>query len=146
MTPDELIQQLETNLDAVPYIVGVNNHMGSKITTHSDQIYQIFSILKKRNLFFIDSRTTNKSVCRPSARLFRIPFAERSVFLDNNQDETAIKKQIDILVKIANRDGYAIGIGHPHKITCRILKAEHQRITREVSIVPASRLVRIIES
>ncbi|MBU4504407.1 MAG: divergent polysaccharide deacetylase family protein, partial [Proteobacteria bacterium] len=60
MSPDELIIQLNKNLDAIPFIKGVNNHMGSKMTTSSTQMYQIFSILKKRNLFFIDSLTTSE--------------------------------------------------------------------------------------
>ena len=58
MSPDELISQLEDDLNALPGITGVNNHMGSKLTAESTQMYQIFSILKQRGLFFIDSRTT----------------------------------------------------------------------------------------
>jgi polysaccharide deacetylase 2 family uncharacterized protein YibQ len=58
MTPDQLISQLQKDLDTLPSIKGVNNHMGSKLTAESSQLYQIFSILKKRGLFFVDSRTT----------------------------------------------------------------------------------------
>ena len=122
MTPDELIRQLEKDLDAVPFIKGVNNHMGSKMTAESSQIYQIFSILKKRNLFFIDSRTTADSLCKPSARLFQIPFSERDVFLDHLQEAQFIRNQLKELVRLAQQNGHAVGIGHPHLITYQILK------------------------
>lgn len=146
MSPDELIKQLEINLDAVPFIIGVNNHMGSKITTNAPQIYQVFSILKKRGLFFIDSRTTNKSVCKPSARLFKIPFAERSVFLDNNQNKEAVKKQLLRLLKIAMRDGIAVGIGHPYKITYEVLETELPDFSKKVNLVPISHIIKINQS
>jgi len=77
MSPDQLISQLEKNLAAIPAIRGVNNHMGSKMTAQSNQMNQIFSVLKKRGLYFIDSRTTAETLGRPSARLFQVPFAER---------------------------------------------------------------------
>ena len=145
MPPDELIHQLELDLDAIPFIIGVNNHMGSKITTNSSQIYQIFSILKKRNLFFIDSRTTSQSICKPSARLFKLPFAERSVFLDNKLEIEAITTQLERLVQIAERDGSAIGIGHPHLNTCKVLTDKLPELSQKISLVPASKLVKIIE-
>jgi len=83
MTPDERIKQLNANIDLIPGICGVNNHMGSKTTTMSDEMNRIFTVLKKRGLFFIDSRTTAASVSLSSAKLFKVPFAERDVFLDH---------------------------------------------------------------
>ena len=122
MSPDELLRQLEENLASVPHIKGVNNHMGSKMTAESSQLYQIFSILKKRNLYFVDSRTTSKTLCKPSARLFQIPFAQRDVFLDHQQDPDFIRKQIKELIRIAQRNGQAVGIGHPHTVTYEVLR------------------------
>jgi len=141
MTPDQLIAQLNANLDAVPYIKGVNNHMGSKMTTVSTQLYQIFSVLKKRDLFFIDSRTTNESVCKASARLFQIQFAQRDVFIDNVQDAEAVRRQIEKLILIAKSHGEAVGIGHPHGVTYDVLRRELPKIEAQVELVPVSRLV-----
>jgi hypothetical protein len=141
MTPDELIRQLEKNLEAVPGIKGVNNHMGSRMTERSTQMYQIFSILKKRNLFFIDSRTTPQSLCRPSARLLQVPFAQRDVFLDHVTEEEAIRRQIQRLVAVAQRQGSAIGIGHPHPATYTVLAEQLPMLKKRVSLVPASQLV-----
>jgi hypothetical protein len=141
MTADQLIRQLEKNLASVPYIKGVNNHMGSKMTAESSQMYQIFSILKKRNLYFIDSRTSSKTLCEPSARLFQIPFAQRDVFLDHSQDPDFIRKQIKKLIRIAQRNGQAVGIGHPHTITYEILREMMPELEKKVKLVPASEIV-----
>ena len=141
MPPDELIRQLEKNLAAVPGIKGVNNHMGSRMTERSTQMYQIFSILKKRNLFFIDSRTTPESLCRPSARLLQVPFAQRDVFLDHVAEEGEIRRQIQRLATLAQRQGSAIGIGHPHLATYTVLAEQLPLLKKRVKLVPASQLV-----
>lgn len=143
MSPDELIIQLNKNLDAIPFIKGVNNHMGSKMTTSSTQMYQIFSILKKRNLFFIDSLTTSESLCKPSARLLQLPFAQRDVFIDHIQDPDFIRKQINLLIRIADKNGEAIGIVHPHIITYNILRELLPELQKKVQLVHASKIVRI---
>jgi len=143
MSPDELIEQLRKDLDDVPSIKGVNNHMGSRMTTVSTQMYQIFSILKQRNLFFIDSRSTAKTVCEPSARLLQIPFAQRDVFIDHIPDTEFIRKQLRQLVKIAKRKGVAVGIAHPHKITYKILSQELPELKKKVRLVPASSIVKV---
>ena len=141
MTPDQLTRQLEKDLDAVPYIRGVNNHMGSKMTAESSQMYQIFSILKKRGLYFVDSRTTVETLCKPSARLFQIPFAQRDVFLDHLVEVEFIRKQLKELVRIAQRNGYAVGIGHPHSLTYQVLHEMLPDLQKKIRLVPASEIV-----
>ena len=141
MTPDERIRQLKTDLNAVPHIRGVNNHMGSKMTAMADQMNQVFTVLKKQGLFFIDSRTTSASQCRSSARLFQLPFAERDVFLDHVQTRQAVAQKIDELINIAEIRGAAIGIGHPHDVTYAVLAEKLPELTRRVRLVSASALV-----
>ena len=143
MPPDVLIAQLEKNLKEVQGVSGVNNHMGSMFTTQANQMNQIFTILKKENLFFIDSRTAKNSQCRASARLLQVRFAERDVFLDNVQDVSYITGQFAQLKKIAKRHGIAIGIGHPYPATLETLKAELPKLKGEIEIIPASRVVRV---
>lgn len=143
MSADELISQLEKNINDVPYIKGVNNHMGSKITSTSTQMYQIFSILKKKNLYFIDSRTTSKTVCKPSARLLQLPFAQRDIFLDNVQTPDAIREQLTKLINLAKKHGDAIGIAHPHKITYNVFRETLPKLKNHVQLVPASQVVHI---
>jgi polysaccharide deacetylase 2 family uncharacterized protein YibQ len=141
MTPDELINQLEKNIDDVPFALGVNNHMGSRLTQDSDRMRQIFTVLKKRNLFFVDSVTSSKSRCEQAARLLHLKFGRRQVFLDHIQTENAIRLQIKRLISIAKTRGYAIGIGHPYRVTWQVLQKELPRIQKEVNIIPVSALV-----
>lgn len=140
MAPDELLANLKRNLDDIPHISGVNNHMGSRVTAMSDKMNQIFTILKKRELFFIDSRTANDSQCRASARLLQVPFATRDVFLDNIQDPDYIAGQLEELLRIAEKRGRAIGIGHPYRATLDALRTNLPRFRTRIELVPASAL------
>ena len=114
------------------------------ISKGEDQLYQIFSILKKRGLFFVDSRTTAKTLCKPSARMFKVPFAQRDVFLDHRQQPEFIRKQIKELIEIARRQGEAVGIAHPHSTTYTVLLEMLPELKQNVQVVPASQIVRII--
>jgi polysaccharide deacetylase 2 family uncharacterized protein YibQ len=139
--PDTMLKILEDDIDSVPFIVGVNNHMGSRMTSESTKMYQIFTVLKKRGLFFIDSRTAPKSVCRPSAALLQVTYGERDVFLDHVEDKETIRGQVRLLVRTAERKGRAIGIGHPHPETFEVLEEEYPKLIKRVQIVHASELV-----
>ena len=141
MSPDELINQLDQNLDTLPGVKGINNHMGSRLTSESSQMYQIFSILKKRGLFFIDSRTTAESLCEPSARLLQVPFAQRDVFIDHHLKADFIRKQIKELIRIAQKNGEAVGIMHPHSTTLQVLQEMLPDLKGQVHLVPASKVV-----
>ncbi len=143
LSPDSLLAMLRKDLGAVPNVVGVNNHMGSKLTVDADKMNQVFTILKKEGLFFIDSRTAVKSKGEAAARLFRVPFAQRDIFLDNVQEVDYITGQFQRLIKIAVKHGTAIGIGHPYQATLDTLKIELPKLRGKVRVVPASQLVAI---
>jgi polysaccharide deacetylase 2 family uncharacterized protein YibQ len=141
MSPDHMLRQLNGHLDALGYVKGVNNHMGSRLTADADRMNQIFTVLKKRRLYFVDSRTSTGSQAYSAARKFKVPFAQRDVFLDHVQEDQFITNQLQLLVRVARRDGSAIGIGHPYRITYDVLKKELPALQRQVRIVPASHLV-----
>ncbi len=140
MTPDQLIAQLKKDLDEIPNIVGVNNHMGSKLTPMSDKMNQIFTILKKRDLFFIDSITTGRTKCASSASLLKIEFGQRDIFIDNIQNPEYIMGQIRQLIRKAEKNGSAIGIAHPYSATAETLKKNMSWIKTRVQLVPVSML------
>ena len=141
MSADEFIGQLKADLDSLPGLKGVNNHMGSAISTSPERMRQIFTVLKKRGLYYIDSRTTAETVARPSAELLQIPFTERDIFIDHFENEKFIRKQLHELIKRARRQGYAVGIAHPHAITLRVLAEFLPELKQAVELVPASMVV-----
>ena len=142
MSPDAIIDLLNANLDTIPGIKGVNNHMGSKMTANAPQMRQILSVLKKRDLYFVDSRTTSDSMCKMSASLLQVPFAERDVFIDHRHNEAFIRKQLKELVRIAQKKGVAIGIAHPHVSTYEVLLETLPEIKKRVDLVPVSQIVK----
>lgn len=108
----EVLDKLTKDLGDVPFAKGVSNHQGSKATEDTVLMQAIFTELKNRNLFFLDSLVTNRSVCRKVARDIGLKLYRRDVFLDNKEDFEYIKGQMQQLIKKAKRSGSAIGIGH----------------------------------
>jgi polysaccharide deacetylase 2 family uncharacterized protein YibQ len=141
MSPDEMIAQLQADLLQFPGLKGVNNHMGSAMSTSPERMRQIFSILKKRGLYYVDSRTTAETVARPSAHLLQLPFAERDIFIDHFEDAGFIQGQLKKLIQRARRQGYAVGIAHPHVVTLTVLKQFLPQLKTQVELVPASMVI-----
>ncbi len=122
MSPAAVQQNTNIHLDALKNLaVGVNNHMGSKITQRRDIMEIILNELAREKLFFLDSVTTSRPASRHLAAHFDIPIMHRDVFIDHFIDETEIASYLHKLERIAARDGTAIGIGHPHPETVRAL-------------------------
>lgn len=118
--PSQLYAKLEKNLSAFSGYTGVNNHMGSKFTSNLAAMEIVFQQLGKRNLFFVDSITSGRSVAETAARESGIELLRRDVFLDADHGDTAkvqIKKQLAELETLARENGQAIAIGHPYKTT-----------------------------
>ncbi|HPJ93870.1 MAG TPA: divergent polysaccharide deacetylase family protein [Deltaproteobacteria bacterium] len=142
MSRDEIVAVVKEDLRSVPYISGVNNHMGSVVTADNGIMRLVFTELKRDGLFFIDSLTTNKSVCRRAAQDIGLPFNARDVFLDNEKSGEYIRCQIEKLISIAMKHSEAIGICHPYPETIAALKKEIPRIKElGIEIVPVSTLV-----
>ena len=141
MTKDDFINQLEAALVSVPYVAGVNNHMGSLLTRDPTAMRWLMTSIREDKLFFIDSRTTDKTVAEKVAHKNLIQSASRDVFLDNEEDEEKIRKQLYKLIDMAKENGQAIGIGHPYPETLAILADELPKLeSLGVELVPASEL------
>lgn len=143
MSEQEIITLVDRNLDQIPYISGVNNHMGSKVTPNESLMHTILQRLKQRDLFFVDSRTTGKSVAYDVALQLEIPTAQRHVFLDSELDEGYIREKLIELFTLAQKRGEAVGICHPLPETLKVLK-ESFRLAKEYGVTPVfiSELVR----
>ena len=122
MTSSEVATELNTMLTTVPSAAGVNNHQGSLATTNPQLMNELMPLLRSRNLFFIDSRTTVATVAFDTAQSDGVRTAFRNVpFLDDVRDVTAIRHQLSLAFKDAEKKGEAIAIGHPHPETLRAL-------------------------
>jgi polysaccharide deacetylase 2 family uncharacterized protein YibQ len=87
MTAEEVRARVSACLDQVPGLRGVNNHEGSRTTVDAVLMPEILTVLKERNLYFIDSLTTKDSIAFDTARRMGVPAAVRRVFLDGDQRE-----------------------------------------------------------
>lgn len=143
MPPAEISSILDSMLANVPYVAGINNHQGSLATADPRLMAELMPLLRNRNLFFVDSRTTAATIAYEAAEAARVPCAFRDVpFLDDVQEIGAIRRELDLAARDVRVKGHAIVIGHPHPETLRALseflpKAEAQGI----HLVHASDLV-----
>lgn len=129
------------DLDDLVYARGVSNHQGSAATADTRTMRIVFSELKKRRLFFLDSYVSSDSVGKPVAADTGIPYARRDVFIDNRLEAGYIKGRIELLKKKAARRGYAVGIGHDRKVTLDVLREVMPQMAQEgFELVPVSEL------
>ena len=143
MSDGEIREQLERNLRAVPFIRGVNNHMGSRFMEDRDKLRVVFEALGERHLFFVDSRTTASSRAAEAAAETGIAFAARAVFIDADRDRGSIVENVTGLAGRRGDGTRLIVIGHPYPETIAALKVALPRLRSEgVDIVEISGLIR----
>ena len=143
MTPDELRTAVHSALNNIPHVVGVNNHMGSKVTADLRTMTWIMQELKARGMAFIDSRTTVHTVAEEAAQAQGVPTNRRHVFLDNERSAAAIRTQLDEAVYRSRMEGGIIAIGHLDPVTVEVLSQELPGLAkRGADLVNPSDLVR----
>lgn len=129
-------------LAAVPGAVGVNNHMGSLLSADPRAMRVVLSVLSRRDLYFLDSRTSAESIGFRLATSLGMPAAERQVFLDRDASREAVTAEFRRLLAVARRRGSAIAIGHPYPVTIEVLAQEVPRaVELGYEFVPVSFLL-----
>lgn len=142
-TAEEFSKILNDDLSAFSGYVGINNHMGSKLTQDRAAMARVMTELKTRNLYFIDSRTINDSVAADEARKAGVPFAVRDVFLDHEETYEFAAGSLSEVERKALKNGVAIAIGHPKENTIRALREWLPTLeSKGLQLVPASAVVR----
>jgi polysaccharide deacetylase 2 family uncharacterized protein YibQ len=142
MSDGVLVETLRQDLSAFPFIIGVNNHMGSRFSEDEEKMRVVLGELKQRGLFFLDSRTSAETKGYSLAIQMGIPAAERDVFLDNIQSPQAIRSEFRRLVNLARLKGRAVGIAHPHEATLGVFGQVLSRLGQEgIDLVPISELL-----
>ncbi len=141
---DRLVQ---SDLDSIPHVRGVNNHQGSRATSDPHLMAEVMRQLAGRHLYFVDSRTIGSSVAWQEARKAGVPAVFRSVFLDDTESVSYTVGQLRQLERAVRRQGVALAIGHPHPTTLRALRDFLPRFAEQnIEIVPVSYLVRLPET
>lgn len=118
----EIASRLTWNLDRFDGYVGVNNHMGSRFSTHAPGMEQVLTEIAARGLLYLDSRTSVATAAPFIAPGLGLPFAERNVFLDNDPVPAAIHAALGVLEETARAEGTAVAIGHPYPETAEALR------------------------
>ena len=122
--------------------VGINNHMGSKLTQNPDAMRVVMEELAQRDLLFVDSKTSPKSVAANMAAARGLRYAQRDVFLDHEDTPEFVAGALRKMERIAARDGLAIGIGHPKANTINALKRWIPTLKdKNLVLVPVSSVV-----
>lgn len=139
----ELARRLREDLDALPFLSGVNTHQGSLLTQRAQPMHWLMAEIKARGgLYFVDSYTIANSVALRTAQNWGLPAARREVFLDDVRDPEEIRAQLVRLISRAQRNGTALGIGHPYPETIAVLQRELPRLGNYgVRLVAPSELI-----
>ncbi len=142
MSGDQFDAAFGTMLASFDGYEGINNHMGSRLTTDGEKMERLMKILKDHNLFFVDSKTNPKSVAAGEAQMAGVPFAERDVFLDHEETLQFARNALKHTEELALRRGYAIAIGHPKDNTIAALKEWLPTLkTKGIELVPVKALL-----
>lgn len=143
LSDEEILARLEWGMSQFDGYIGINNHMGSKFTGWRRGMEVVLSRIERTDYFFMDSRTSPRSVAASVAASMGVPVLRRDVFIDNDYKNTLeILKQLKQAERIAIKNGHAIAIGHPHKSTVEVLhKWIKEAEDRGFDIVPISRIM-----
>ncbi|WCN10679.1 divergent polysaccharide deacetylase family protein [Marinomonas mediterranea] len=142
MGEEEFKSVLRDDLASLPGIKGVNNHMGSLLTTDSQAMNWVMQVIGDRSLFFVDSVTSADSVAYTMALRHSINTTKRDVFLDNIRSEKKIEQQFLKLIQLAHQNGHAIAIGHPYPETMAYLSKRLADLSKlSVRLVPIDELM-----
>ena len=141
MTLDQVRSEVSKNLDALPHIKGMNNHTGSLVTQQKDKMQVCMEELKKRGLFFYDSRTYTYSAAYDAAKENGLLTGERDLFIDGSS-----QAESEVLIRsLALRALHAphiphLAIGHVRSSTAAALEAVAPELeAMGVEVWPVSR-------
>ena len=144
LTQKQFQTSVRASMASIPHARGVNNHMGSLLTQHPGHMAWLMQVLASmdRVVYFVDSKTTPRTIAAQIAHEYFIPNISRDVFIDRSRREQDLKQQLEYLIKVAKRNGYAVAIGHPYPATIKVLsECLPSLIENNIEIVPVTALI-----
>ncbi|WP_338593669.1 divergent polysaccharide deacetylase family protein [Paenibacillus sp. Y5S-9] len=145
LTDEEVRSRVEKAIDDVPHAIGMNNHMGSKITSDKRIMSIVLDVCKERGLFFVDSRTNFRSVVGELAVSKNMPPVGNDIFLDDQNSKQHIRKQMDLAAQRAIDKDICVVIGHVGQTgmnTSAVIRESVSRLQNQVQFVGIGDLVR----
>ncbi|WP_236342908.1 divergent polysaccharide deacetylase family protein [Paenibacillus plantiphilus] len=144
LSDEEIRARVEAAIQDVPYARGMNNHMGSKATADERVMRIVLSVVKEHGMFFLDSRTTYKTVVPKLAAELGVELLSNQVFLDDVYTIQHIAKQIGITSKHLESNSSCVVIGHvgpPGKKTAAVIRDAIPQLKRQASFVRLSEML-----
>lgn len=127
MSASEIRHLTERHLEDVPGAVGISNHMGSMATQDRPTMTAILELCGREGLYFLDSRTTPRSLVGRLAREMKTPCVRNDLFLDHERTVENVSARLNELVQLARDQGSAVGIFHPHEVCLETIPPEIER-------------------
>ncbi|MCF1428669.1 MAG: divergent polysaccharide deacetylase family protein [Shewanella sp.] len=138
----QIKQEVTSALASIPFVKGVNNHMGSLLTQIEQSMNWVMQALKQHQLYFVDSITTKYSTAGKQADIIGVPMLKRQLFLDNDTKEAALEQQFRLMITKAHQGGHLVAIAHPYPETIKFLTENLPRLEQEgINLVPPSALL-----
>ncbi|MEY0983041.1 divergent polysaccharide deacetylase family protein [Providencia rettgeri] len=141
MSVEDIDQLIKNAIKRVPYAKGMNNHMGSEMTSSLPGMRNVMHSLSQSNLFFLDSVTIGNTQVKNAAKEYGVPTLRRHIFIDNHQSEEETRSQLNKAVAYARKHGSAVAIGHPHPSTVRALQKYLPQLPADIELVAVSSLL-----
>lgn len=146
LSNDEIHKRIVAAIEDIPYVIGINNHMGSKATADERVMKILVEICKEKNLILLDSRTTPKSLIGKLAGQNGVPYSENQLFFDDLYTYSHISNQMVKFKKLIHQRDVVIAIGHvgpPGKKTAQVIKEAIPAIQKEATFVPISQTMKL---
>lgn len=142
MTLPEIRARVQKNLESVPHIRGVNNHMGSMVTENDTVIEAVLREIGRKKLYWVDSRTSSKSKAYDVAKKIGLKATRSRLFLDNEPEIEKIRAKLEELYELTTTQDSVIAIGHCRPLTLQVLKKELPKLEKKgITFVYASELI-----
>ena len=131
---------LGASLNRLKNAIGVSNHTGSLLTIKKESMRKLMSKLAQRKLYFLDSKTSNKSIAIQIAEEFNVPNVSRDFFLDNIKEEANMEAAFNHAIKLSRKTGEALIISHPYTSSLSFLESKLKNPPEDIELVFASQL------
>ncbi|MBY0098827.1 divergent polysaccharide deacetylase family protein [Mesobacillus maritimus] len=144
LSDQEIRKRVEQAIAEVPFAVGMNHHMGSKVTEDERVMRIILTVCKEKGFFYLDSKTTGNSVIPKVARELGVPYVENNLFFDHVYSARHIQRQASLLAQQLEEQEQLIAIGHVGVTGDKVvtaLKSYIPEYKRQAELVPVSALI-----